>query len=462
MKPFKCFVANCPNDPEHICKCTPEHTIFCSSHARNHMTKKFEKPHEWIDLYFQPNPESRLLVIEKVNELKKEIRSRLDSLASQYIELLTTIESSLSIAIEKYHKLDAECNDIIFFATQDRVLNMPTEYKIEEPLQLDPEECKKIIKCWKFPEIESDLDKLKAYIENLYEILEVNPFQRGDKSTVNSEEIHFIRNNSTDLNIMNLSLMQTSKKILNFSKKDSQSVQYNRFGANYSFNSSGLGSALMHHDFLIFFNGTISFYNNWGDNNEEEAWTFMIDKDKNMIMLESGTKSTSPALTYYKNYVYVLGGVQNGVSEKYDVKRKTWENLAPLPQGCFCSPHSALFEDKILITAICLTQIMIYDIIRNSYTQIQNLKLNNSLNKSILSYNERVYVLEFGRNIYQSEIGDISKWELIGNNQLSNCIVQSYSVAFKGGIYFVNRNNQLIEFNLKTKMATYITFTQNN
>ncbi|CAG9324800.1 unnamed protein product [Blepharisma stoltei] len=430
MKPAKCFMDNCLNDPEYICKCTPARTLFCSAHARNHMVMKFKKPHEWIDLYFEPNPDSKKIIIKKLNEIKNEIRSCLDKLMLQYGELLETIEKSLSIALEKYYKLNDECDEIILFASQERILNVKTEKGVGKYLKLGPEECKESIQYWKMPEIKEDLSKIKEYIEELYGNLEVNPFKE------NENEICFItQNNPGQFNSVNLASMTISTKTIDLLQK-----LHNASSILIPTNSS------------VFFHGS-NRNNNMRYPDSSVSINLIVDEFKNAKIISSGTPATKPLLAYYKSCVYAFGGwTKEYISEKYNLEENKWTKLKSLPtQYCWCNSHSTLFNNFILITAYCWTNMQCYDIKKDTFEIIPNLKLNYSRYKSIFSYDRRAYLFEFGLNIYQSEKDDFSTWQLIGDNRICNSIPQSYSLIFKSNIYFINEQNSLIEFNLKAK-----------
>ena len=86
-----------------------------------------------------------------------------------------------------------------------------------------------------------------------------------------------------------------------------------------------------------------------------------------------------------------------------------------------------------------------YDISLNTYTDINNFILTNEVRKIIFADINRVFVAEFGKKVWESNI-DLTNWQCISNQNPLKYWLVSYISRYNNNFYFANSINQLIEF----------------
>ncbi|CAG9332384.1 unnamed protein product [Blepharisma stoltei] len=108
------------------------------------------------------------------------------------------------------------------------------------------------------------------------------------------------------------------------------------------------------------------------------------------------------------------------------------------------------YQNKIIIVDVCSNGVLIYDILKNNYSDVNSFYIKQNCYKLILKGNGRLFLIEFGLNIYESRPRDPCFWKIIGTNTLPNCCIDSSICQYKGSIYFLV-NSQLWKFNIKPK-----------
>ncbi|CAG9310538.1 unnamed protein product [Blepharisma stoltei] len=202
-------------------------------------------------------------------------------------------------------------------------------------------------------------------------------------------------------------------------------------------------------------NQSTFFYGGW-TGTEYIGEAFLISKNKNIMQLPSGPPAGRISLTYYKNYIYAIGGHESSLSVKYNLTLNTWEECAPLNAISMLQTTCALITDNILITGYYFTKLMKYDINNESLDSIKNLTLNGHIFKNIFTVRCSVYIIEVRGNTYTNRSSDLSNWEIIGTNDLNNYSGFSHSVRYKDKVYFIQARQKLVEFNLKDKTTKEI------
>ncbi|CAG9315217.1 unnamed protein product [Blepharisma stoltei] len=89
------------------------------------------------------------------------------------------------------------------------------------------------------------------------------------------------------------------------------------------------------------------------------------------------------------------------------------------------------------MTGHYLQNIVSYSINWDDYKDIPNITLQESFFKTILKGNDRIYVIEKGGRIFESEINDAKNWKVAGDNNIDS-VNQSSVVKYKDCLYFVS------------------------
>ncbi|CAG9311118.1 unnamed protein product [Blepharisma stoltei] len=76
--------------------------------------------------------------------------------------------------------------------------------------------------------------------------------------------------------------------------------------------------------------------------------------------------------------------------------------------------------------------------------------------KIFISGNDRIYAIEQGGNIYESEINDVLRWNIIGTNNMPSNYLQSVKVRYKNDVYFVQYSDLLWKFDLASKQLSQV------
>ncbi|CAG9315495.1 unnamed protein product [Blepharisma stoltei] len=74
----------------------------------------------------------------------------------------------------------------------------------------------------------------------------------------------------------------------------------------------------------------------------------------------------------------------------------------------------------------------------------------------MLKGNNRIYLLERNRSIFESAENSILSWSHIGTNSIPAEYYQSSFVLYKKCYYIVDYGNKLWKFDLTSKQASYI------
>lgn len=181
--------------------------------------------------------------------------------------------------------------------------------------------------------------------------------------------------------------------------------------------------------------------------------TFIIDSSNKLIDLQDGEPCYAAGAIYYRDSVYVFGGITNNnliidMAEKIDLKYGIWYKLQSLPEKASQS-SCVVFEEKILISGREHDRLYAYDVNSNMYCDC--LVLKKDLNKVILVGDNRAYAIELGGNIYESEECSFKIWHSLGSSCLHNFISISFTTMFRDSIYFMNYDYKVYYFDINKK-----------
>ncbi|CAG9327855.1 unnamed protein product [Blepharisma stoltei] len=175
----------------------------------------------------------------------------------------------------------------------------------------------------------------------------------------------------------------------------------------------------------------------YGKNYPTSGITLIIGTDYKARLQPSGESCRFSSAIYFNRSVYCFGGWDENhkslsLSERFDLDESRWIKLAQMPQiDCYC--HSIIFSGNILISGLLSKNLLLYSTDIDSFSQI-SYDFGKDKRK-ILINGERIYLIQHSGQIYESEIGDIYEWYLVGKS-IIYFYAQVYWVYNKGCIYF--------------------------
>ncbi|CAG9328725.1 unnamed protein product [Blepharisma stoltei] len=189
--------------------------------------------------------------------------------------------------------------------------------------------------------------------------------------------------------------------------------------------------------------------------NPPSGITLIIDKKYNIRMLPSGVSCYCSSAIYLDRNIYCFGGIDNNgylnLSEKFDLDRECWIKLSPMLQsdyGC----HSVVFDRDILVSGKKNKYLLRYSIDGNVFNRISFEFAENK--RKILVNGERIYLIECGGFIYESEIQNIGTWKQVAESKIRDSSPsQVYYSYNKEAIYVGCKNDEgYYKFNLNNKI----------
>ncbi|CAG9325300.1 unnamed protein product [Blepharisma stoltei] len=176
----------------------------------------------------------------------------------------------------------------------------------------------------------------------------------------------------------------------------------------------------------------------------------LIDMNGEVKVLPSGTSCKYSSCIYFNNSVYCFGGFSNRfltLSSRFDLYQNRWIQLAPMPKADETC-NSVIFNGNILISGYRSKNLFLYSIDINSFSTITY--EFGAITRKVLISAERLYLIEFGGSIYESEIGSYMNWRRLVDLTIINPS-QVYCVYNKGGIYAGLDRDHYFKFDLNEK-----------
>ncbi|CAG9332385.1 unnamed protein product [Blepharisma stoltei] len=441
----KCFMKGCIFIPRNKCECNNTTTLFCDLHALDHIKTPSKTGHAGLDLYFNPSKETKSITARKILILLADLRKFKAEFLHKSNEIVDFLLNSIQNTLIQLNKIEQDCKNMLqVVLSNSEILDVPTESKIEKILKLSEEEAELELGNWEVPEMSINTENIKSFIENNIKV-ELEVF-KDLGSICKSNILWFWYNNG--LNKFDLDTGQTlpqSEFFGNFQKWETlwqnianirnnklhprkNNLYHGRNQAPYKFHMHPTGQVLACN------------YNNS---------LYLINKNFDIIQIgKQNVNYTQSGFASSKNLVYVFG---NGIASKFDLKTYELTDLAASDYIYNLNSTSCIeYQNKVIIVDFKLSGVLIYDIENNNYSFVQKIYLSQNCYKLILKGNEKLFLIDFGSNIFESNAGDASNWNLIGYNTLQNLYIQSTICQHKGIIYFLV-DFQLWRFNLKTK-----------
>ncbi|CAG9315486.1 unnamed protein product [Blepharisma stoltei] len=427
----RCFKENCYNKLAGKCECEGN-ILFCIEHAPEHFQKSNSKRHQWLSSYIKPADEIKQPIIEKLTELKKDIKGYRNEVIAEASEVIKNLKIAFGKYLDQINHIEKRCTKIIEgLMSGEQFLDVSAEDDMESVLKLNAQRAQLRMAEWGAKQCYLDYREINEVISRTYEN-PFNPFRKAIEDTIESNELSFFRHNSQNFTTINLDSFQVTSTI-------TLPVQENIHGYTQS-------CILPDKSYFYFGNATIN-----------SGLTFTVDKNKTVRLLQKAKQGCYIDAAFYKNFMYLIGGSTN-MAERYDFAKNSWESIAPVPQGLnFSYSCSALLKDSILIAGYYLNKMICYSISQNNYKDVPNLVLNANCHKFMMRGNNRIYLVEKGNRIMESAENDYSSWTQVGDCGIANGgTLQSSIVRYKGSLYSIHYDSQLWKFDLASKQISQV------
>ncbi|CAG9327948.1 unnamed protein product [Blepharisma stoltei] len=137
---------------------------------------------------------------------------------------------------------------------------------------------------------------------------------------------------------------------------------------------------------------------------------------------------------------------------KYELSTDKWYKICPLNEvlsrvSCIAGNYGIAF------VGYESSKLYLYHHKQDIYNEIY-LKFAANTNKVLLQAENRVLLIESGKNIYESESNQLTNWKIIGAAQISFGRGVAYKVYFNQSCYFMDNNDKLYKFDMKSLQLT--------
>ncbi|CAG9325279.1 unnamed protein product [Blepharisma stoltei] len=195
-------------------------------------------------------------------------------------------------------------------------------------------------------------------------------------------------------------------------------------------------------------------------NSQHSGVSLIIDENYKVRELPSGTPCVNSSAIYFNNSVYCFGGNYNyedlTLSERFDLNENRWIKLEPLPEADEnCT--SVIFNGNIVISGFN-ENLLRYSIGNNTFAAIPY-DFEAYVGKILIS-TERLYLIEYGGSIYESELSNETVWRRIGDSiiVLFNQVYLSHSKGKINISFFSINGREYYCFDLDQKNIIDIAF----
>ncbi|CAG9309886.1 unnamed protein product [Blepharisma stoltei] len=417
MEYQKCFYQGCNELPFGYCDCNEYYTMFCPSHIREHMSSD-ERKHRFIDCYLNVPTESRNIIIKRLCDIKSDISSNIRYLTAKRNLLIETIIHSFDMSLNSLKNLEKYCNETIKYVSQSKISILDPS-NITSILKLNPYEIEEKLESWDIIKPDLNFDQIIKFIEQFFRN------KTYEFTYEKSPNLIFFQSQTKNLISYNVDEMNENKIL------DALSLTNNM---DWSVSLCKIPSQ------RLFCYGRCC----------GNCFTFIIEKNKTIRDVALGKGNSLLKTVFMDSFVYAIGGEKN-LAEKYNIETNSWEECSTLPFGNYSRSVSIVYNNKILIAARDMENIISYDKREDQYFQVQNLVLSKGLNKWLLTDNKRVYAIELTAGIYECEIDNLMIWKRVGDNQVKGRYITSFDVQYQNSFYLINSSYDLIKFSLSTK-----------
>ncbi|CAG9327936.1 unnamed protein product [Blepharisma stoltei] len=412
---MECWKLGCKNKVKVLCKCVVPALYSCKTHWYKHSQAASIKKHDFEHLQLKPNQGYKEALIEELHRLSRELLDIKENLIKETYKKIQELKLSLIKELENIEKIRINQLDLIRKIDSVKTIPKINQNPLEKLLSLDPDSARK------------KLDELGC---------------RFNRSDFESNEIVFFRTktkNSVRVNLTNFSKSEQQIDILQTEVSSAQHI-----------------SMCLLPDKSIFC---------YGDR-RSSGIAFRLYPDNTIKQLSNGDPSRSMGAVYHDGFIYLFGGynaynvndddyyINDPLNQaaKYELSTDNWYKICPLKENlswvsCIAGNYGIAFvgyQNKKLYS---------YNHKQDIYNEIY-LNFQANTYKVLLQAENRVFLIESSRNIYESEPNKLSNWKTIGQSQIFCSNRAAYQVYFNQSCYFMDNKYKIYKFDMKSLQLT--------
>ena len=402
-----CFEKGCYESPIWSCNCINPPLYVCDRHINRHMRSLGK--HETECTIVELTHRQTIKLLPRLNDLLKHLKGNRKSIKNNSKILIECIQKEtkkalININILQKAVVDLICGRSIFKEIYERI----------KPIKIESQD-----------HIRNDAEKIKESIKILFEF-----YYNEDITWKECSEIIFSRDSyeglfSIDLNTFKLSSLKYTPKI----GKNCHACKIDQ--NTYFFHGGSTCNIIKSEAYLI--------------NTKDQKYEKLADGPGKCYGGGSALKN---------NKVYIFGGniersTPTNTCDIFDLKRKEWKSITPLPQASD-EITAALLNNDIILSGFHLNCCYSYN--GSTFTSILDLTIGSKVICEGWIFANSI--------LYENRDQMNTKWISHNVNYRWDKYLWTYCVFKKNQyLYFIDARNSLIRINTKMKMIETILFT---
>ncbi|CAG9327947.1 unnamed protein product [Blepharisma stoltei] len=184
-----------------------------------------------------------------------------------------------------------------------------------------------------------------------------------------------------------------------------------------------------------------------------EGTAFILYPNSTVKQLSDGDPSGGMDAVHHDGFIYLFGGWNaagnlSNQAAKYELSADKWYKIRPLKENL--SPVSCIAGNYgIAFVGYQSSELYSYNHKQDIYNEIYRNFAANTY-KLLLQAENRIFLIESEKNIYESEPNQLSNWKTIGSSKISYGYRVAYQVYFNQSCYFMDWEYKIYKFNMKS------------
>ena len=401
----RCSENGCYESPIWSCKCVNPYLYVCDHHIKRHM--RLLRKHEIVYAGVELTSRQTIELLPRFKDLLKYLKGYRKSIKDNSQILIECIEKEAKNALMTAKNLQKAVVDLI----GEKIIFKETYERI------------KSIKIESQDHIRNDAENIKESMKMLFEFVSYEGISWKECNEIIFSRELDERLLSIDLNTFKLSRLKYAPKIGKYSH-----------------------ACKIDQDTYFFHGGTK------GDHGRDKAYLINI-KERYYTRLPDGPLKCHGGSALKNNKIYIFGGNINNSSTNtcdiFDLKRKEWKSITPLPQASN-EITAALLNNDIILSGFHLNCCYSYN--GSTFTSILDLTIGSKVICEGWIFANSI--------LYENRDQMNTKWISHNVNYRWDKYLWTYCVFKKNQyLYFIDARNSLIRINTKMKMIETILFT---
>ncbi|CAG9327934.1 unnamed protein product [Blepharisma stoltei] len=414
---MECWKQGCKNKVKVLCKCVDPALYSCIIHIYKHVQTTSIEEHKLEPLKLKLNQKYKEALIEELHKLSKELLEIKENLIKETYKKIQELKLSLIKALENIDKIRINQADLIRKICSIKKLPKISQNPLEKLLSLDPDSARKMLDEFGCSFNRSDFE-----------------FNKDDRIDIfENNEIVFFRTNTK---------ISVRVNLTNYSKSEKQidSLQNNV-------------SQPQNISMCLLPDKSIFCYGNY----PASGTTFRFYQNSTIKQLSDGDPSNGMGALYHDGFIYLFGGWNAAdkawnQAAKYELSTDKWYKICPLKENlsrvlCIAG------NDGIAFVGYESSKLYSYNHKQGIYNEIY-LNFATNTYKVLLQAENRVFLIESSKNIYESEPNQLSNWKIIEASQISYGCRAAYQVYFNQSCYFIDKDCRIYKFEMKSLQLT--------